>query len=519
VHTPVRFKFYSVSISFPSAFAYLFCSNINNRNPSDKDDEQQKKSRTNVNTACQTRVRNTEKIRRALWKSYDFHYDDNDPPQSFPGDGSGNPNGDDEDDANVEGGSEQSGDWILRKSTKKLTCPHYRQLTTARTAQMLRSDFLVNQKTIDCCTTGGEKTKLGVHDIEDLVGFGVDPYVQKSVALYRQTGETSFGLNLGSDCTIKEVTSGGAAESSGQIKKGDKIIGVNEKKVTNVQQIRDEISGTTSDPLELRILRHKSIAKSRAAGGCCESGRESPATEEEIIPISIYRAGGQGSFGMGLAFRHGVCTVEAIHSGGAAEKNGLVKIGDTIVGVNGKDVENLPSNEIAQEIAKTPAGDPLEIIVVRRSSAKAPSETSSDDYEGDGTDIYSPHSPCPYYLSRALSKHAELIFAPYNYILDPGIRKALDIDLSGSVVVLDEAHNVEGTLIESGSGKFGEIDLAGLFAMLSYHSTAMKGSNSVEVAGDKKDLSEIAHELLLFVEKLVLYMRELRKRFENSAGE
>ncbi|KAF4319177.1 hypothetical protein JM18_004674 [Phytophthora kernoviae] len=40
---------------------------------------------------------------------------------------------------------------------------------------------------------------------------------------------------------------------------------------------------------------------------------------------------------------------------------------------------------------------------------------------------------------------AHIVFCPYNYILDPSIRKAVGITLHNSIVVLDEAHNVEDT--------------------------------------------------------------------------
>ena len=53
------------------------------------------------------------------------------------------------------------------------------------------------------------------------------------------------------------------------------------------------------------------------------------------------------------------------------------------------------------------------------------------------------HGGCPYYTARALAKDAELILCPYNYLIDPSIRSVMGIDLEGSVVIIDEAHNIE----------------------------------------------------------------------------
>ncbi|XP_029467005.1 LOW QUALITY PROTEIN: regulator of telomere elongation helicase 1 [Rhinatrema bivittatum] len=72
----------------------------------------------------------------------------------------------------------------------------------------------------------------------------------------------------------------------------------------------------------------------------------------------------------------------------------------------------------------------------------------------------SKHRVCPYYLARALKQQAEIIFMPYNYLLDPKSRRAHSIDLKGMVVIFDEAHNVERMCEESASFDLTPYDLA-----------------------------------------------------------
>ncbi|XP_004685076.1 PREDICTED: Fanconi anemia group J protein [Condylura cristata] len=58
---------------------------------------------------------------------------------------------------------------------------------------------------------------------------------------------------------------------------------------------------------------------------------------------------------------------------------------------------------------------------------------------------------CPYYTARELIKDADIIFCPYNYLLDAQIRESMDINLKEEVVILDEAHNIEDCARESAS--------------------------------------------------------------------
>eukprot|EP00644_Phytophthora_capsici_P003632 jgi/Phyca11/126714/e_gw1.64.11.1 len=61
------------------------------------------------------------------------------------------------------------------------------------------------------------------------------------------------------------------------------------------------------------------------------------------------------------------------------------------------------------------------------------------------------HRECAYFHAREALDHANIVFAPYNYLLDPTIREAVGITLKDSVIVLDEAHNVEDTCRSSAS--------------------------------------------------------------------
>nr|XP_020642475.1 Fanconi anemia group J protein isoform X1 [Pogona vitticeps] len=66
---------------------------------------------------------------------------------------------------------------------------------------------------------------------------------------------------------------------------------------------------------------------------------------------------------------------------------------------------------------------------------------------------------CPYFAARSLMAEAEIVFCPYNYLLDPQIRESMEINLKGQVVILDEAHNIEDCARESASYSVTEAQL------------------------------------------------------------
>jgi len=48
------------------------------------------------------------------------------------------------------------------------------------------------------------------------------------------------------------------------------------------------------------------------------------------------------------------------------------------------------------------------------------------------------------HVSRDGVKQAEIIFMPYNYLVDPEIRAVMRVPLKNSIIIFDEAHNIEG---------------------------------------------------------------------------
>lgn len=69
-------------------------------------------------------------------------------------------------------------------------------------------------------------------------------------------------------------------------------------------------------------------------------------------------------------------------------------------------------------------------------------------------------SCCPYYLAKELKQTADIIFMPYNYLLDSKARSSNGVELANNVVILDEAHNIERICEDSASLQIKSTDIA-----------------------------------------------------------
>lgn len=60
--------------------------------------------------------------------------------------------------------------------------------------------------------------------------------------------------------------------------------------------------------------------------------------------------------------------------------------------------------------------------------------------------------PCPYFLSRELHNTADILFVPYNYLIEKEMRRSLTgVSWARTILIFDEAHNLEGICADAAS--------------------------------------------------------------------
>ena len=112
---------------------------------------------------------------------------------------------------------------------------------------------------------------------------------------------------------------------------------------------------------------------------------------------------------------------------------------------------------------------------------------------------------CPYFMAREMKEVADVVFMPYNYILDPKLRKMNGVDIQNSIVILDEGHNVENTCEEAASFELSSLDIA---SCLSDVDAIIKRRTDPQFAQNRE--AEAAEEL-----KLLLGIKSILLDFES----
>ncbi|KAL2232116.1 UNVERIFIED_CONTAM: Fanconi anemia group J protein [Sesamum indicum] len=116
---------------------------------------------------------------------------------------------------------------------------------------------------------------------------------------------------------------------------------------------------------------------------------------------------------------------------------------------------------------------------------------------------------CSYFAARSMAQDAELVFCPYNYIVNPVIRDAMEVDISGSIIIFDEAHNIEDIARDAGS-----IDLDEEVLLRKCRPTEL-GQLSLNDSMTYQPLFEMTQDILSWIgrRKNTLVKREFRNYF------
>ncbi|KAL2003585.1 hypothetical protein VTN02DRAFT_3251 [Thermoascus thermophilus] len=106
---------------------------------------------------------------------------------------------------------------------------------------------------------------------------------------------------------------------------------------------------------------------------------------------------------------------------------------------------------------------------------------------------------CPYYASRSVIKHSEIVTLPYPLLLQRAAREALNLSVKNHVVIIDEAHNLMDAIssIYSVTVTLGQLRTA-LSQLLMYaqkYKNRLKGKNRVYVTQVIRLVSSIANHL------------------------
>ncbi|KAI0827672.1 DNA repair helicase [Trametes gibbosa] len=121
---------------------------------------------------------------------------------------------------------------------------------------------------------------------------------------------------------------------------------------------------------------------------------------------------------------------------------------------------------------------------------------------------------CPYFGARRAIPQAQLVLSPYNLLLQRTAREALGIDLTGQVVIIDEAHNLTSTLLSLSTARLPLRTLTNARHQLSIYLTRFKNRLSTTHAIHLKRLMNLLDALVHHAEE----WRDLQLKPENDTA-
>lgn len=206
-----------------------------------------------------------------------------------------------------------------------------------------------------------------------------------------------------------------------------------EQEEQNQQQTEQDSSDPSSPPQK----------KPRRIVGTNPKNRETTTKPKNkrygMGPITDGRgAGGSGSLALCLSSRRNMCIHEKVMAESDREAVDAA-------------CRNMTSSWVLEQAQKKPGS--IETCIYYDTFQAAGESTSmpSGVYDLEELQRWAANKGwCPYYLTRQAINHANILVFNYQYMLDPKVAKMVSKELEAeSIVVFDEAHNIDSVCIEA----------------------------------------------------------------------
>lgn len=129
------------------------------------------------------------------------------------------------------------------------------------------------------------------------------------------------------------------------------------------------------------------------------------------------------------------------------------------------------------------------------------------------------HRLCPYFGLKEATRRAKIVFAPYNYIVNPAIREVLGINLDQATVIIDEGHNIEEVCRSAGTFEIEGTKIASIRLQL----VKALAAYSSELNDTQESEREAVGAVKLLLDKMAHYheskKEEIRKLAKKGAAE
>lgn len=104
--------------------------------------------------------------------------------------------------------------------------------------------------------------------------------------------------------------------------------------------------------------------------------------------------------------------------------------------------QELIGTDMSRRVKNTNCGYYNRHSFVSKDLERFPANGRTWDLE-DFANIANAQEGCAFFALREMYESADVIFAPYNYLFDFNIRRAMQIDIKGAAIIIDEGHNIE----------------------------------------------------------------------------